>query len=116
MKILLSIFFITGFMFLSSFLTGCFFIFNKNSSLKLKSAYSIFLALCMALYIVSVIFLFLGALYFKNLKFAPYVLFALFPFFIGKISSYKRLKFYTALQIIIVLSGCVSSFLVLINY
>lgn len=116
MKILLSIFFITGFIFLTSFLTGCFFIFNKNSSLKLKSAYSIFLACCMALYILSVILLSFGALYFKSFKFIPYILFAFFPFFIGKISSYKRLKFYTALQIMIVLSGCVSSFLVLINY
>ena len=116
MKISLCLFFIISFMFLLSFLIGCIFVYNKNSSIKLKSAYSVFLAFCMTVYLISALALGLNAIYLKEINYIPYFVFALFPFIIGYFSSYKKLKFYTFLQILIILSGCIQSFITLINY
>ncbi|MDO5436612.1 MAG: hypothetical protein Q4F80_00230 [bacterium] len=114
MKILTGTFFMTGFIFLLSLLIGGIFIFTKNGSLRLKSAYSIFLAGCMILYLASVFCLFAGSIVTGNSIYAPYIIFAFMPFLIGKISNYKRLKFYTALQIAVLLAGCISSFCLLV--
>ncbi|MCD8024878.1 MAG: hypothetical protein LUE64_05030 [Candidatus Gastranaerophilales bacterium] len=113
MKILLALFFITGFIFLVSFLIGCIFLFGKNVPLCQKSAYAIFLAICMFFYLLSSIFVFTGGIIFGEMEYVPYIIFALTPFLIGNIASYKKLKFYTNLQILILLTGCVSSFFVL---
>ena len=116
MKISLCIFFIISFIFLMSFLIGCIFIFNKNTKLKLKNLYSVFIAFLMTLYLFSSIVLGLNAIYLKELNYIPYISFILFPFILGYFSNYKKLKFYTYLQILIILTGCISSFISLIGY
>ena len=116
MKILLSLFFIAGFVLFLSFLTGCIFIFRKNTPLELKSAYSIYLAVAVLFYILSVVFVFAYSIFTAETSYFPYIIFALLPFLIGKITTFKMLKFYTGLQMFVILTGCVISYINLLTF
>ncbi len=115
MKTMISIFFFTGFIFLLSFIIGCIFVFGKNSSMKLKSAYSVYLALILLLYLVSALIVCAGAVFYNKTFYLSYLVFALTPFIIGKLTSFKTLKFYTGLQIAVIFTGCILSFFHLVN-
>ena len=90
MKISLCLFFIISFMFLLSFLIGCIFVYNKNTSIKLKSAYSVFLAFCMTVYLITALALGLNAIYLKEINYIPYFVFA---FCICAVPLYNRIFF-----------------------
>ncbi len=115
MNTLLTLFFIVGFIFLLSFIIGCIFIYRNNISKRLKTNYSIFLTLCIFIYLISVFLIFIDAIFTKRVNYYFYIIFAFLPFIIGKLSSYKTLRFYVFLQTMAILSGCIISFVNLIN-
>ncbi len=115
MKFTLLLFFLSGVLFFISLLSGVLFVFKKNTPLKLRSVYSVFLAACLLIYLICTLFVTLYGLIKNSVYFSLFIIFAVMPFIIGRISSFRTLAFYTFLQLLTTLSGAVSSYYLLIN-
>ncbi len=114
MNLLILFFLISSSIFLLSFLIGWFFIFNKNSTPELKSSYGLYLAVLMTVYLLTALFISICGLFLSDYILLSFLIFAIFPFLIGKVAVYKRLKFYFILQLFLILSSIEQSFFWLI--
>lgn len=92
-------------------------IFKENANPKTMAKYSVFLSILMFLYLA-----FIGALFIRYTFLSQYstgsflVLFFIFPFIIGNFASYRKLKFFTFLQILIFILSFVYIIYLYVNF
>lgn len=92
-------------------------IFKDNQNPGTMAKYSVFLSVLMFLYLA-----FIGALFFRYTFLSQYragsflVLFFIFPFVIGNFASYKKLKLFTFLQILIFILSFIYIIYLYVNF
>ena len=91
---------IFNFVLIVSFLIGKFFMFNDEKNFLKASNYSIYLIIVFIIYFISIIiFDFLSFLNGNILYGLLLAVFLFIPFIIGSIANYKKINFYTNIQI-----------------
>lgn len=115
MKIMLMIFTFVGCIFLISLFFG-FPLINFTKNPKIKSFYGISLGFLFFFYILFSLILGFFSIIKKDIYLLSFFVFAILPFLIGNISTYKNLRFYLSLQIFTVLASLDISFIYLLNY
>lgn len=77
-------------------------IFKEETGPKIKAYYSVFLSILLFLYLASIVAAGIRYLFLEQYSTSPFLfLFFIFPFAIGNFTSYKKIKFFTALQIFV---------------
>ncbi|MCX4274453.1 MAG: hypothetical protein OSJ27_01570 [Candidatus Gastranaerophilales bacterium] len=77
-------------------------IFKEETNPKLRAYYSIYLSVLLFLYLAMIIVVALHYFILAHYGTSPFLfMFFIFPFAIGNFASYKRLRFFTFLQIIV---------------
>ena len=77
-------------------------IFNEETNPKIRAWYSVFLSVLLFLYLGSVAAAFVRYIFLEKYSASPFLfMFFIFPFAIGNFASYKKLKLFTLLQILI---------------
>lgn len=102
LKIAECVFIVICFLFVFSLILNKIYIVNLKDNLK-KSDYVASIALLLAIYVLSAIMV---CIFIPNVhKKTVMMLFALSPFIIGKLATYEKEKFYTAIQIICIITS-----------
>ena len=107
---------IFNFVLIISFITGKHFIFKNEKRYLLASYYSVYLAFLFIIYFISII-IFLFTSFFCNLFLFGLILsiFIFTPFIIGHFASYKRINFYTNIQILTLILNLIAGIVVYLN-